>query len=919
MELKNLQYDYAIGDADVFREFDNSNFISNAKAAVTGKVQSLNLKMKFNYYSGMLGKAISDFAAIDVDIDSISTFVKKFESIDKIDSLNITMKDIGFDDVGVFKPQYITQYVTMVQDVINRVINDDISEPEIMRFISAEFPIKVEKQVVKTSLPYGVSSKDLVAENNSEVKVTGNYIRNNVLPFVANYQNTKNDILSEANSLMDTIQKAEEDVRAMINAIESIKTTQNLPFEKIQKLNQVSYNMIRGVISIISYVSFLMLRKMNNAGSKVIACERLYNDMINIYAVESAEGPSKLTVISTDIPSVKDAMLQGDADAFVDLSKKIYNYHSSLPNAKVIEDSEIYTITEYEDLIADGEKHDKAYDMDVYLNIAKDLISVSTGLDIIGAEGDDFLMIFDDIMEKSGLNMPLSVRFKSDVEAISDVSGYTSPEPDDQLFLRALSDMRAFSYNLSTIARIAGSVQKKIVLLEKRYGENAIKEYTDLVTIKELTNFLTEFLSQYGDFIEDISRRFMSRLTAIGKILTEFETKKDFGEEPENDQAVISDNNDYLEMAYESILQDKEEYQNIYFRALESSYYAEKELALRGVQVVLEADNAQQNQQPGKPNQATDVSVIDKSQPNAQSTSQQLNSTALSQLKADINAFITNMIKRFNDIFSKSNASNAKWMALNRDNLTGRSYSNVALNILPYNAMSPENILSDIDKVRAVVRSMTPQNLQNIDSKKTLYTKLFPNIKSINVEDNSTSINDAIKNYYKVGEQQLKVKPISNGTLKSFVTETMIPYFDKYYGVMNKNMAQNTRLTQKVQPGEYVTKANSLLNELGKELDDKIKSYGGTEVTVTESVSIFTEADDVAGNKNTETNIKEKANWLREAIKIYSGSVLNAMRDRAQDYKNALSKLVPTNATAKPAANNNNQTQQNNNNQNTAV
>ena len=115
----------------------------------------------------------------------------------------------------------------------------------------------------------------------------------------------------------------------------------------------------------------------------------------------------------------------------------------------------------------------------------------------------------------------------------------------------------------------------------------------------------------------------------------------------------------------------------------------------------------------------------------------------------------------------------------------------------------------------------------------------------------------------------MEVQPISNGELKTQITTVIFPFCEAY---------QN----------DYSNRLTAALEELGKAVDNQIKSYGGG-TAVTESVSIFTEEE----NKNTEGNISEKANWMREAVKIYAGSVMNAVRDRNNDYLKVLSSLTP--------------------------
>lgn len=921
MGLKSLEQEYVMGDFKTYCEFDNSHFISNAKSAITGKVELVNLKMKFDYYSSMLSKAITEFDAITIDKSSINEFMNHFDSYDKVDKMGAMIHDLNQEDVTVFKPQYIAQYIRMIQEMIGKVIDDDIPESEIIRYLSNEFPIKVEKQTVKTTLPYGMTTKALIGENSPVlVKVDSDYLKNEVIPFINKYQQLKDTTLIEAKGVLEAIKNAEYNLKMMEASIENIKTKFNLPFEKVQKLNQVSFNALRGIIDIISFVSFMMIRKMHNISSKAVACEGLYNDLMNLYSV--TEGALEHTILPTDSPSLREYILDGSADQFVDLSTKIYNFHASMPSADEIEDTQVYTISNYDSLLDSNISDTIGYDIDVYIGIAKAFISISSGLDIIGREGDEYLMIFDDILQEAGLNMPLDVMFKSDVEKITDVSSYQAPNPDKQLYIRALTDVHAFGDNMTAIAKIASDTYNKIKLLDDRFTKNVNNEYKDTETVNEIKSFLTDFLTSFSDFTEVIAKKFFDRLHSLGHILTDMESKEkdptEYTDPLVTSCNLITDNDttDYSDMAFESIMNDMIEEQDAYFKALESSYYIERERVNKGINVVLEADE----------NNNTTVSVQDNSTPvqNASTASNTTNETnnqqGLASLKADITAFINSIISKFTDILRKNNSRNAKWLALNKDVLLSRSYSNVTLSISAYNNMPVQNILTDIGKVKTYISSLSPQNLQNLNSIDDLYKKMFPSITNLN---SSNNLGDQLKNYYKVGKtENTGVVPIANSQLKTFVSESMIPYCESYYGIMSKEAAESKSNT-KVEEGKFIKDVTNALTDLAKTVDNKIKSYGGTESnTVTESVSIFTEADTTVNN-NTDTSIKEKANWLRKTAKTYSGSIMNALRDRANDYMKGLSSLTPKAPVSpvketKPSNNNNqpqnsgNQTTQNN-------
>ena len=73
--LENLEHEYILGDAKLFREFDSSHFISNAKTVINNKPETVKLNMKFDYYTSMIEKAIQSFQAINLDKSMVTEFV----------------------------------------------------------------------------------------------------------------------------------------------------------------------------------------------------------------------------------------------------------------------------------------------------------------------------------------------------------------------------------------------------------------------------------------------------------------------------------------------------------------------------------------------------------------------------------------------------------------------------------------------------------------------------------------------------------------------------------------------------------------------------------------------------------------------------------------------------------------------------
>ena len=143
--LSGIEEDFVLDDLKVFREFDISHFISNAKTAISGKAEIVKLDSKFDYYTSTLERAINTFQNIVVDSEKVR---KCLSEITDIDSFKLMMNDINSVDVISIRPQYIGQYTTLVGEAIDKVLKGVATLDDNVGFLSGEYPLRVRRQVV---------------------------------------------------------------------------------------------------------------------------------------------------------------------------------------------------------------------------------------------------------------------------------------------------------------------------------------------------------------------------------------------------------------------------------------------------------------------------------------------------------------------------------------------------------------------------------------------------------------------------------------------------------------------------------------------------------------------------------------------------------------------------------------------------
>ena len=850
--LDSLEQEFVLESTRLFKEYDKSNFIANAKYAITKKAQEVDMSYKFLNSSNMINKAIKNFSAISVNKSEIKAFVAKCD-LSVLAKSELYMRPI-ITDTAIFRPQYLNQYVMMVQGVIDKVLNGNIKDDEAIKFMSNQIADTVKKQVVKckndATNPYDILKKK---ETNNVVRVSVDYIKSTVLPYVIKMEETKQRTIAEATSVLHAISETETTVIAMLKTLNRIRKESNLESSKLEKLNQVSYNAIRGIIDVITYISMMTIRNINIVSTNFVSCDRVFNDIYNIASGSNInENAFNTSIIPVDTDNLTSEMTKGRADAFVLLSKNIYEFHAGLPSAKMIDNQ-----------VIDMGVGKEGFKSSIYDEIGKAYVSIGVGLDVIAGSTDEYLMLFDDIIKKSGFQLELEMRFKNEITAITDVSDYNSAintadqskHVDPDVYAKIISEVRSFGKNMETIAKIVEEDYKRIKMLSARFASNVNGEYTDIETVNQLKVFLKDFNEQFNQLTRLVAKGFYDRLKALGNLLSIAENNMD-PMEPDNSPIIdMNDSSISLECAFDSIYSNMVESMRNEFKALEASYYIEKELALKGINVILEKDDADANNSTDNtenddmevqpPEDGTDAGAEDNTEDNNEDTTQP---------SGDYSSFIQSITDKFMEFTNKSVKKNTKWLEENKEELSNRSYSNVTITILPYKNIPAERFVEDIGKLTEAVRSLTKDNISSLGSKNDLYNKIFAFIENGITEENGV-IGDQIISYYKAGTDEVKVIPVSNSELKTEVTETYIPFCEDF-------------------TSEDSFRAN-LVNAL---------------------VELGQAADEIAGEYDD--SVTEQAEWLSEALKQFANGICIAAKDRNQDYLKVLSSLLPKTPTA---------------------
>lgn len=892
--LDAIMNEFVISDVSIFREFDSSNFISNANSSLN----KANTKLSFeiNKYSHFLIKSINSLSETILDKNAVKAYLS---NTIKEPEVKILIDPINLSDVITIKPQYLSEYMRNIASSFDRTIADNISKEEIDRYVSGDMTERVKRQVVKTTIEPGFTNREILKIKNKEPKVLVDlaYIKDKVIPFVEKYELNKANLLGEAQSVLEAIKKAESDFNASIKLIDDMRSAGNVSEDILKKLNYVSYSALRGLIEVISYTTFMTIRKLSSFQANILSCNELYvkslSNIIESYDDnEVTESLKEITgVVGSTTGAVAADLIRGKVDAYKVMSDNIYQYHTGL--IKNPDDA-----TSIYDVNGDVSGYNY-YDNKVYEDTIKIFIDIAQGLDIILAESDEYLLVFDDIIDNSGFTMELTDRFKGTINKITDISNYASAALGEvNAYQKMLVEIKDFPHNMQRIADIILEDKTRMETLIDRFEHNINGEFKNAATINELKIFMTSLTEQYNALINTIAAKYMERLRTLGLKADEYNGAVHNAAQPLSDMGDtmsidVIDNTDYVEMAIEETLDDEEMITKSLFKELEDRYFKLRELSTKGLELVTEAEpavNANQNQNqtqnnvntqnnPNQPNN-TKPKVVDNSGINSNG------STGLSGLKERIMKWFSDVIQKFSQKAKDlANDQKVKDIKDHQQDLISRSYNNVTINMLPYNNMNPNNIGNDLNKMANTIKNINPQVVQNIQKKEDWYSRVLSMING--GIDANEPLNNQLLNYYKTGTRQsTQLLSIANNELKTFVSGTMLPYITGY-----ENMVNNIN-----QRADQVKEAlNTCVDKLSTQ-------------PATESVNYF-EAE-----ANTEVSMGQKANWLKEIVQIYVGSVFNALRDRSNDYISVCHQLIPKKALN--GENNNNQNQNNANNEN---
>ena len=880
--MQNYLYDYILENAQFFNEFDRSNFISNASMALTDFSFDLALNVKADSYSGALERSVSHINNIEIESYAISEFVSKILNSGRIESAKLTMKDITKLDKITIRPQYLVEAINAYKVTINGIASGKVSANDVKStYVQSDKIVEtLKKRLVVSSIDINITPKEMVKfDLSNKVSVTTSYLEESVIPFLQDVPRKKKELIDEVSNISHIVNSTVVELKRLIEDINTGIRSNMIDDTKKKLMLNYTYNYVRAIMECVSFVTYATMRKIHQFELCVVECQDIYNALVlvfndNMTIIES--GILDNNIVSTDIEKMSDELSDGKNDIFEDLAPQILRYHQGhlSTNISPAVEPDSGEVKEY--MLNLLENHE--YNTEIYHNIVKSYIEIGNGLEIIAKNSDDQFIVIDDILAKSGFMLSLSDRFRNELSAIDDLSQYSltdieigSGNEKTGVYYIILSEINDYPKITKQIADACHVIHKKVNYVRDILDTRTSDPLATSESLNELRFFIDTFEDQLKAFNTQVVKGLYNRL----KLLADKADRctDNINSSFEDDYYM---SNDFFGEAVLATLEEYDNINDIVMEVLLKEYYAEREFKERGVRLVYEADG---NSPTVKIN---DGSSETGTAPSA--TSAKVPKNKLEELNNSISEWFTKMIESFKDVINRQKAKNTKWIAENKEALSNRSYSNVEIQILPYEKLDPTKITQDITKLTNNVRNMNVNNLKNISTYENLRSKLINFGPKFNNEDEKTSIT----NYYKVGNNPAQVVTYANNNIKTLIVNNMLPYCENFYHA-------------------YSVEVEKQLTELKNAMETISKTYVTESVNELIDVSFVTEAQaqpqqqtttPQQNTNNAASNISTKAGWVKQCVQIYSGSILNAIRDRNNDYLKVLFALAPKKAPA---------------------
>ena len=898
MSALDLLDKYVFDESEFFNEYDSSSFIMISNSVLNKKIADFLVFIKDTESTTLLESAIRNLNTIDVESYAMTEFMTKILGSSKVDRAGLMMKDITKNGKINVKMQYLKEAVNdlkyNINDLLSGKIDADSAIVNIKTMTASSYKDKLKQRTVEIyNIPYIDDPKKFISNvSYISTPLTTQYLNSVIIPYVENFQKTKVAITTETNLIIREISNDISELSLTMKTLNSV----NIPDDKKSTILNYCYNTVRTILEVIKYVTYCQMRKIHIIEENITAIQEAYNKIMLLFASEmslvEAGAYDTRIITAADGNNLIEALFDGQIDAFVELSNSIIEYHKGYIFDKFgMDKSDSDTIMAK--IIADD-----SYDKKIYDDIIKSYIEIGNGLDILAKNSDDYLMVFDDLKNKSGFVIPLPERFKTEIDRIKDIHNYgltnlsigNGGEKTDTYF-RILSEIIDYPKNMARIAKTVCDMWQKFEYVDKLFTSGANGELAYSETMNELKILLESLKEQYKIITKSITDNMYLRLKLLAEKADQCLDNVGSEDKTNIEELIPTPNRNFMGEAALGIIDFQNALTDLYMDTYMKEYYSEREYLEKGVRLVYEADGDTNTNNANKPD--THVVVNDNPESKNSTSSTKLNSGKLSNILKTIADWFKKMVDAFINMINKYKAKNTDWLAKHKDGLLNRSYSNVQIDILPYDrGPTTQKIDQDITSFTTNLNTMTKDNIAKINTYEELRSKLITGV-TFNANEDEKAV---ITRYYKVGNNKLETAKYSNNEIKTYVSQHMIPYcevfYTAYYDSLNKKLkAVEKRMEDVIKT--YATEAFTELASDGSIFYEEGEQNNQPSTNTTTTTTITTGTTNTNQNNNAGANIVQKTTWIQTCVRNYIGCILTAIRDRNNDYLKVLFALAP--------------------------
>lgn len=926
--IESCEQDLYSKDTSQNSKFDMSMYqlMTVANESVLGDVGSSIYtgltNISFDHHLRAIDNSYNEYVTFARSRKELSYVIKSYiDSESNVITEKFPVTDLSYDIVEVIRPKFLSEFANQVRNTVkNRNINDMISS--ISRMKSDDVIRKIKMNCVKLASDQKVDRRGLFNDKLPEIPVSNDYVKKAQIYL---------DQLKDKNKVIDVLVGTTRTVLVESQEVidELIPILFNNKIDMPGSAKQYIYNCIKSINEIASYLVYSLIVIIKTETKKLISISKVHDTIIDGVVTEAALEMS--SIYATDTESLADDLRRGQSSVYSDLSHRLYDYHKS-----VLENSIADRGVDITALISSHEYNDKVYE-----DAAKIYIMLSNGLDIISRNSDEYIVVFDHLIEQAGFQLRLEDKHRGILETLDDITLYRSASEittvdtlDMDTYLTLIHEFDEYDDNIEKIAGCIFNAYEKLKGLQKRFNDNINGEYKNAEAVNQLKIFFEDLEDQFKKITNIVASKLLLRIKGLAACADTMSLAV-------NQPKVFVDTSDsseddYTRTAFEASMEIEDMINSSKIRFAQECYIEARLKRERGLERVIIEDT-----QPSNPNDnntkadgtiKTSAKVIDNSEDaqaakTVSSKASKFSSETLSKAVESIKNWFNKTLTSFKNIITRKYTKDgfvvgpdgnkltySEFLKTYKDYLLNKNYTNTEVRILPYQSI--DTIYKNIGAVENNINALKNDGIKSVNSEVDMYKKLFTFVPGIGNSKDVEGARQAVTRYITVGNEKPEDVVYKNNAVADWVKST-IPFLEQY---------ETT----------YKSKTESELKGMETSLENTLKTYQEFMEELFDSIySVYVEADntqqqntpagqqtnpvtsDAAQAKNNEDTIgiQDRTSWMRSAVLYFSGSVCNVIRDRIQNSFNILagfSDKANKAIAAKNAENNQENTENNN-------